>query len=178
MHLVLHFPWLSVIFSYVFENAFICSNHRWFLIASGHRPTIVSTHASYISRHRSKLRDCLTIYQMLRCTPPALQYPWCQEFWNFSLQNSYSYNHFFVSIRININHTSTRFSSLIFHFSILIVHVAPGSLLFTRAPILFFSSSLCFAAIFGHRSLFTGWILGMGWCLTLDAFNHILLLHA
>ena len=68
-------------------------------------------------------------------------------------------NHFFVSIRNSIiNHTSTRFLSLIFHFFILllIVHVAPGSLLFTKAPILFFSSSLCFAAIFGHRSLFYG----------------------
>ena len=64
--------------------------------------------------------------------------------------------HFFVSIRNNINHTSTRFLSLIFHFYLLIVHVAPGSLLFTRAPILFFSSSLCFAAIFGHSSLFYG----------------------
>ena len=66
-------------------------------------------------------------------------------------------NHFFfVSIRNNINQTSTRFLSLIFHFFILLVHVAPESLLFTRAPILFFSSFLCFAAILGHRSLFYG----------------------
>ena len=65
-------------------------------------------------------------------------------------------NHFFVSIRYTINHTSTRFLSLIFHFFIHIVHVAPGSLIFTRASILFFSSSLCFAAIFGHSSLFYG----------------------
>ena len=34
--------------------------------------------------------------------------------------------------------------------------MAPGSLPFTRAPIIFFSSPLCFTAIFGHRSLFYG----------------------
>ena len=45
------------------------------LIASGHSPTIVSTHASYISRHRSKLRNCLTIYQMLRRTHSSTPVP-------------------------------------------------------------------------------------------------------
>ena len=65
-------------------------------------------------------------------------------------------NHFFVSIRYTINHTSTRFLSLIFHFFILIVHVAAGSLIFTRALILFSRHPCVFAAIFGHRSLFSG----------------------
>ena len=68
-------------------------------------------------------------------------------------------NHFFCfDSKQYFNQASTRFLSLIFHFFILIliIHVAPGSLLFTRAPILFFSSSLCFAAIFGLRSLFYG----------------------
>ena len=62
-------------------------------------------------------------------------------------------NHFFCfDSKQYFNQASTRFLSLIFHFFILIliIHVAPGSLLFTRAPILFFSSSLCFAAIFGQ----------------------------
>ena len=115
-------------------------------------PTLHTSHDTGVNYETASLST--------RCSDvltPALQYPWCQEFWNYSLQNSYSYKSlFFVSIRNNINQTSTRFLSLIFHFFILLVHVAPGSLLFTRAPILFFSSFLCFAAILGHRSLFYG----------------------
>ena len=127
------------------------------MIASGHSPTIVSTHASYISRHRSKLRNCLTIYQMLRCTHSSTLVPLVPRILElFVAKFIFIQITFFVSIRNNINQTSTRFLSLIFHFFILLVHVAPGSLLFTRAPILFFSSFLCFAAILGHRSLFYG----------------------
>ena len=137
------------------------------LIASGHSPTTVSTLASYISRHRGKLRNCLTIYQMLRCThssTPALQYSWCQEFWNYLLQNSYSYKSLLC---FDSKHYQSHLDSLfISYFPLLytyfpllytyIVHVAPGSLPFTIAPIIFFSSSLSFTAIFGHRSLFYG----------------------
>ena len=88
---------------------------------------------------------------------PALQYPWCQKFWNYSLQNSYSYKSLLC---FDSKHYQSHLDSLfISYFPFLytyIVHVAPGSLLFTRASFLFFSSSLCFAAIIGHRSLFYG----------------------
>ena len=75
MYLVLHFPWLVVVFSYVFENSLFCSNYRWMLLDTVLLPSPVSTHASYTLRHRSKLRNCLTIYLMLRCTHASTPVP-------------------------------------------------------------------------------------------------------
>ena len=120
-------------------------------------PSPVSTHASYTLRHRSKLRNCLTIYLMLRCTHSSTPVPLVPKILELFVAK-------FIFIQITF---MFRFETLsitprlafISYFPFLytyIVHVAPGSLLFTRASFLFFSSSLCFAAIIGHRSLFYG----------------------
>ena len=56
--------------------------------------------------------------------------------------------------------------------------MAPGSLLFTRAPFISSRYPCVLPPSLDIDLYFTVWILGLGRCLILDAFTHILLLHA